>query len=180
MATERRRRYVSYGNVAYQPEYEEDAVRSAQRRQAEQPRQRPRVQPRERVHARPVVAVRQQGAVSLFAIVGFAAVAVCAFFLLSAAIQLAVVADETFDLQDQLEELKEEEKKLQAEYELAYDLSEVEHQMTASGAMVRAGAADTVYLDLSEQDSVVYFEQAASGIPGLVDRIEQFVRELLS
>lgn len=175
MAEDRKRRYTSYGNVAYQPEYEEPS----RRREPEQPR-RPRVQPRERVAVRPKVQVRQQGAVSLFAVVGFTAVIAVVFLLLSTGIQLAVVADETFDLQDQLAELKEEEKKLQAEYELVYDLSKIEEQMTTSGAMVRAGAANTVYLDLAETDSVVYFEDAASGIAGVVDRIEQMIHDFLS
>jgi len=174
MADERKRRYASYGNVAYQPELED----TSRRREAEQPR--PRVQPRERVAERPKVQVRQQGAVSLFAIMGFLAVIAAVFLLLSTGIQLAVVADETFDLQDQLADLKEEEKKLQAEYELAYDLSAIEEQMTTSGAMVRAGAANTVYLELSETDSVVYFEEADSGIAGIVDRIEQLFHDFMS
>jgi len=177
MADDRKRRYASYGNVAYQPEPEET---SSRRREAEQPRHRPRVQPRERVAERPKVQVRQQGAVSLFAIVGFVAVIAAVFLLLSTGIQLAVVADETFDLQDQLADLKEEEKKLQAEYELAYDLTAIEEQMTTSGAMVRVSAANTVYLQLSETDSVVYFEEAASGITGVVDRIEQLLHDFMS
>lgn len=181
MATERRaRRYSTYGNVAYQPEYDGSAVRSSAGREAEQPRRRPQVQPRERVAARPSVEVRKQGAVSPFAIVGFAAVALCMFMLLSTGAQLTMVADETFDLQDELTELKTEEKKLLAQYEQAYDLTEIETQMVASGAMVKASSANTVYLDLSEEDSVIYYEQAAEGIPGLVDRLEQFFKDLLS
>lgn len=181
MASEyRTRRYSTYGSAAYQPEYDGNAVRSPARREAEQPRRRPRVQPRERVVQRPSVEVRQQSPVSLFAIVGFAAVALCVFMLLSAGIQLAMVADETFDLQTELTELKAEEKKLQAQYELAYDLAVIEEQMTASGAMVRASSANTVYLDLAEADSVIYYEQAAGGIPGMVDRLEKLFSDLLS
>lgn len=181
MATERRtRRYSTYGNVAYQPEYDGSAVRSPARREAEQPRRHPQVQPRERVAVRPSVEVRQQGAVSIFAIVGFAAVALCVLMLLVTGAQLTVVADETFDLQTELTELKTEEKKLQAQYELAYDLTEIEEQLTAGGAMVKASSANTVYLDLAEEDSVIYFEQATEGIPGLVDRLEHFFGDLLS
>ena len=171
MATERRRRYSTYGSVAYQPQYDGSAARQPARREAPQPQHRPRVQPRERVAVRPSVEVREQGAVSLFAIVGFMAVAVCLFMVLSAGIQLVTVADQTYDLQTELTELKSEEKKLQAQYELAYDLSAIEEQMTASGAMVKASAANTVYLDLSEADSVVYYERTSSGVHGLVDQI---------
>lgn len=180
MATERRtRRYSTYGSVAYQPAYEENTVRSPARRSGE-PRRHPQVQPREQVAARPSIEVRQQGAISLFAIVGFAAVALCVVMLLSAGVQLAVVADETFDLQSELAELETETHKLQAQYEQAYDLAAIEEQLIANGTMVKASAANTVYLDLSEEDSVIYFEQATTGIPGLVDRIEAMIDSLLS
>ena len=94
--------------------------------------------------------------------------------------QLVTVADETYDLQDQLEELRSEEKELLAQYELVYDLENIERQMTASGAMVKANSSNTVYLDLSEADSIIYYEQAAGGITGLVDRLEHLVSSLLS
>lgn len=180
MATERRtRRYSTYGNVAYQPAYDDNAVRTPQRSGAE-PRRRPQVQPRERVAVRPSVEVRQQEAVSIFAIIGFAAVALCVFLMLSTGAQLVMVADETFDLQSELSELKVEEQKLQAQYDQAYDLAAIEQQLTASGTMVKATSANTVYLDLSEADSVVYYEQAAGGINGMVDRLEQLFSDLLS
>ena len=92
----------------------------------------------------------------------------------------ALRSDETYDLQDQLEELRSEEKELLAQYELVYDLENIERQMTASGAMVKANSSNTVYLDLSEADSIIYYEQAAGGITGLVDRLEHLVSSLLS
>lgn len=180
MATDRRtRRYSTYGSVAYQPAYEDNAARNPARRGAE-PQRRPQVQPRERVASRPSVEVREREAVSLFAIVGFAAVALCVFMLLRAGAQLAIVADQTFDLQTELSELRTEEHKLQAQYEQAYDLTAIEQELTTSGAMVKASSANTVYLDLSEEDSVIYFEQAATGISGIVDRLEQMFADLMS
>ena len=91
MATERRRRYSTYGSVAYQPQYDGSAARQPARRETPQPQRRPRVQPRERVAARPSVEVREQGAVSLFAIVGFMAVAVCLY----AVVWLVAIGGET-------------------------------------------------------------------------------------
>lgn len=180
MATERRtRKYSTYGSVAYQPAYEENTVRQPGRRSAE-PRRRPMVQPREQVAARPSVEVRQQSPVSLFAIVGFAAVALCVFMLLSAGAQLAVVADETFDLQSELSELRTETLSLQAEYEHAYDLDAIEQALTTSGTMVKASSANTVYLDMSEADSVIYFEQAATGLSGILGRLQELFGGLLS
>jgi hypothetical protein len=181
MATERRtRRYTTYGNTAYQPKYDSAAVRAPSRREVEQPRRRPQVQPRERVAQRPSVQVREQGAVSLFAIVGFMAVAFCVFLLLSTGAQLAMVTDQTYDLQSELSELKTEEKKLEAQYELAYDLTAIESELTSSGAMVRASSSNTVYLNMAEADSVIYYAQSTEGVHGLVDRLENFFSGVLS
>ena len=176
----RTRRYSTYGNVAYQPE-PEPIRRGAQRpgQEAERVR-RPRVQPRPRTISRPQVQVRPQGAVAPFAIVGFLAVIVCAVLLVMTSAQLAVVKDESVDLRSTLSDLQSEEKTLQAQYELAFDLSELERQFTADGSMVKAGPSQTVYLDLSEGDSVVYYEQAQSGLPGLIHQAEELLSGILS
>ena len=189
MATERRtRRYETYGSSAYQPEYQYGSAAPARRREAERTRRstqpqrvsRPRVQPRTRVAARPSVEVRQQSAVSPFAILGFAAVALIALLVVMTSARLAVVNDETVDLKATLSQLQSEEKVLQARYELAYDLSAIEAQLTADGSMVKAGPANTVYLDLSEGDSVTYFEASERGLSGLLRQAEQFISDLLS
>ena len=190
MATERRtRRYETYGSSAYQPDYQYGSAAPARRsREAERTRRsaqpqrvsRPKVQPRTRVAARPSVEVRQQSAVSPFAILGFAAVALIALLVVMTSARLAMVNDETVDLKSTLSQLQSEEKILQAQYELAYDLSAIESQLTADGSMVKAGAANTVYLDLSEGDSVTYFEASERGLSGLLRQAEQFLSGLLS
>ena len=94
--------------------------------------------------------------------------------------QLAMVSDQTVDLRSQLSDLKAEEKVLLAQYELAFDLAAIEKQLTSDGSMVRAGSGQTVYLDLSEADNVVYYEAAESGLSGFVRQVEQFLDDLLS
>ena len=185
MATERRTtRYRTYGSVAYQPEFEQSAAparRSAQRpRREEEQVRRPRVQPRTQTVARPSVEVRQQSAVAPFAIVGFIAVALCALMLVMTSAQLAMVNDETVELRATLAELQDEEKTLLAQYELAFDMAAIEDLFTSDGSMVRASSGQTVYLDLSQGDNVVYYEAAQSGLSGLVRQVEQFLADLLS
>ena len=183
MANERRAtQYRTYGSAAYQPEYEGNTVRrSAQRPRHEEERvRRPRVQPRTQTVTRPSVEVRQQSAVAPFAIVGFIAVALCALLLVMTSAQIAMVNDQTVDLRSQLSDLKDEEKVLLAQYELAFDLAAIEKQLTADGSMVKTGSGQTVYLDLSEGDNVVYYEAAEDGLSGLVRQAEQFLSDLLS
>ena len=178
----RARRYQTYGNVAYQAEpVPVPNHRTAQRtgREAERVR-RPRVQPRTRTITRPQVEVRPQGAVSPFAIVGILAVAVCALMLVMTSAQLAMVNDETVDLRASLSGLQAEGRTRPTQYELAFDLSEIEQQLTADGSMVKAGPGQTVYLDLSEGDSVVYYHAAQEGIAGLIRQAEEFLSGILS
>lgn len=183
MANERRAtQYRTYGSAAYQPEYEGNTVRrSGQRtRRHEEPVRRPKVQPRTQPVSRPSVEVRQQGAVSPFAIVGFLAVALCALLLVMTSARLAMVKDETVELRSQLAALQQEEKILMAQYELAFDLNEIEDMFTADGSMVKAGSGQTAYLDLSEGDNVVYYEAAEGGLSGFVRQVEKLIADLLS
>lgn len=180
MATRRRRRYSTYGSVAYQPAYEDNTAHKQEHKKTQQPHQRPRVQPRERTVVRPRLEVRQQDAFAPFAVVGFAAVLLSVFMLLSAGIQLVTVSHETYMLQSELEQLKTDESKLQAQYEMAYDLTAIEREMTSTGVMVKASQANTIYLDMSEEDSVIYYAQGSGGLAGMVDRLEQMFRDLLS
>lgn len=183
MANERRAtQYRTYGSAAYQPQYEGNTVRrSGQRtRRHEEPVRRPRVQPRTQTVARPSVEVRQQTAVAPFAIVGFIAVILCALMLVMSSAKLAMVKDQTVELRSTLADLQQEEKILLAQYELAFDLADIEDMFTADGSMVKVGSGQTVYLDLSEGDNVVYYEAAENGLAGLIRQVEQFFAGLLS
>ena len=73
----RRNPYATCGNVAYAPGYDGSAVRALPREEVVAPR--PKARPRRQAQAltRPRVRVREQEQVSVFAVVGFLAVAVC-------------------------------------------------------------------------------------------------------
>lgn len=193
MASERRnnrstRRYRTYGNVAYQPEFEQEPVQKPSRREQVQgntvrrpePRRRPQPQPRRRPAIRPSIQVRPQSAVAPFTVVGLFAVLVCAWLLVASYAQLAVANNDIVELRGQLSDLQDESRTLQAKYELVYDLEAIERQLLSDGTMVRPGAGQTVYLDLSGGDSVVYCEGAGEGLSGLVQRAERFFTGLLS
>lgn len=181
MANERRtRKYDTYGSLAYQPDYQRGTAAPARRAREPERRQEPRVQPRTRTAARPQVAVRPQGAVAPFAILGFVAVALCALLLVMTSAQLAMANNEIVTLNDTISDLQREEKILTAEYELAYDLNAIEQELISEGRMVKASSGETVYLDMSEGDNVVYYEAARDGISGLIRQVEQFLSGLMS
>lgn len=163
--------YRVSGSAAYRLDYEANRVRQPR------PDVRPQVQPRRQPAPRPRVQVRPAGAVSLLAVVGFAAVAVCAVLLLIANARLMVLNDETVELRSQLEALQAEEATLLAQRDKAYDLDAIKAQLTASGAMVQPQPSQITYLNADQPDSVVKFEKPTQSFR---DSIYEKLRELSS
>ncbi|MCI9547685.1 MAG: hypothetical protein HFF20_00445 [Oscillospiraceae bacterium] len=191
MAAERRkdtRRYRTNGSVAYQPEFEQASARRSSRRELvrgntvrrPEPARRPQPRPRRRPAARPDIQVRPQSAVAPFTVVGLFAVLACAWLLVVSCAKLAVANSDIVDLRAQLSDLQDEGRTLQAKYELVFDLEAIEKQFLSDGSMVRPGAGQTVYLDLSGGDRVVYYDGAGEGLSGLLQRAERFFAGLVS
>ena len=179
MAAEAKRRttrYEVYGNVAYDPVWEGGSIAAPAPEQQEVLRPRPNVRPKERTLARPHVQVREAGRVSLFAVVGFLAVGVLAILFLMSSVRLTVINDESVQLRNQLADLQEEGTKLLAQYELAYDWSALEAELTAGGTMAKPNSSQMVMLDLSEPDSVVVFDQTGN-VSGLLDKVGSFLAD---
>lgn len=189
MADRRRnRRYRTYGSVAYQPEVEQEPVSSPSHEgqiqgntvRRPEPARHPRIIPRKRPATRPDIQVRTQSAVAPFAVAGIFAVLVCTLLLVISMAQLAVANNDIVDLRGELADLQEEGRMLQAKYELVFDLDSIEKMFLSNGSMVRAGAGQTVYLDLSAPDSVIYYDGAGEGLSALLQRAEQYLANLLS
>ena len=166
-ATARKRtRYAetrgTYGNLAYA----EPAVRPLERGGSEGLRPQPKVR------------VREAGQISVFAVVGFLAVGVFAVLLMLSTVQLTRVSDEMISLKSQLSNLQSEEKKLMAQYELAYDLSTIEQKVTSDGSMVKPQSSQIYTLDLSEEDSVVHYSRENGGTE-TVDSLISSLKSLL-
>ncbi len=173
--TVKRGSFDPYRNLNYQ--YDGSAVRVPEEEEVLRPR--PQVRPRQRELARPKVAVRPAGKVSLFAVAGFAAVAVLAVLILMSYIQLTTLSNEVVSLNTQMTQLQSEEATLRARYELAYDLGAIEKAMTADGSMGRPQAGQMVYVDLTEPDSVVIYDQTqVSG--SFLESLEEIVGSVLS
>ena len=76
---------------------------------------------------------------------------------------------------NELSELQSEETQLKAQYELAYDLQEIERQMLASGEMMKVQSWQTYTLELSEPDTVEYHQGS-----DLAQQIMSFAKNLVS
>ena len=170
-AVKRRSRYTNYSRVPYDA-YDGSAARQLQREEVLRPR--PMVRPR--------VRVREAGLVSPFAVVGFLAVGVFAVLLLFSYVQLTTISQQVVELRSEMTALQSEEAKLRTAYELSYDLSSIEETMTASGAMVRPQNGQVVYVDLSEPDTVTFFNQdeAVAGLDGMFESVKSIASEIVA
>ena len=113
------------------------------------------------------------------AALGLITVVVVIMTLMSYA-QLVMVNDEVFDARSELRGLQTEESKLMAQYELAYDLQEIETQMLSSGQMIKIQSWQTYTLELAEPDSVEYYqsnklsEKIKALASGLMDSLREY------
>lgn len=140
---------------------------------------RPLVRPREQTRARPKVRVREAGQVSLFAVVGFLAIGVFAVLVLMSGIQLTTLSDDIAGLNSQMTTLQSQEANLRTEYALAFDLNSIESAVTSNGSMAKPQSGQIIYLDLSEPDSVVLFEQDETPLKG-AEGMLQGVKEVFT
>ena len=174
-AVKQRRAYDPYRNIGYA--YDGSAARVLEGEEALQPR--PQVRPRRQEIVRPKVAVRPAGKVSLFAVAGFAAVAVMAVLILWSYVQLSAISSEVVELSGEMSRLQSEESALRVRYELAYDLGTIETAVTADGSMSRPQPGQIVYVDMTEPDHVVVYQQEET-TGSFFDSVEELIGNILA
>ena len=135
------------------------AVRERELRHAGQaPRHQEQVRQQPKVHAAPKVLVRERQQVSLFSLLGFAAVAGLAVLVLMSYIQLTALASDTVALKKQLSTLETEHATLTAQYEQMFDLTTVREAAEAAG-MTKPSTSQICYLDMAGGDSAIVYQQ---------------------
>ena len=89
--------------------------------------------------------------------------------------KLMTISQQVVALNSEMTTLQSEEAQLRAQYELAYDLQEIERQMLASGEMMKVQSWQTYTLELSEPDTVEYHQGS-----DLAQQIMSFAKNLVS
>lgn len=158
-------RSAVYGDLAYDLDRE---LRERELRHAgEMPRRQEKAVERPKVRSVSQVQVRQRQHVSLLSVAGFGAVAVLAVVVLMSYIQLTVLSSQTVELQNQLSDLQTENMNLSNQYEQMFDLDAVKAASEAAG-MSRPTSGQIDYIDLSDGDTAVVYQQEE---PGLVSQV---------
>ena len=145
---------------------------------AQQEQENENIRTRENTHARQrasQVAEQKTMGVSVFAVFGAVLVGVLLVFVVLAQISYAEISAETVRLNAQLEELTEQERRLEIMFESAIDMKEVERYARDTlgmskpdadqVAMIQAIRADTVeIIDAGEEDGIGGFTSFISSL----------------
>lgn len=153
------------GSLAYDLDYE---VRERELRHAgELPRRREEAREAPKVRSVSKVQVRERQRVSVFSLLGTAAVIGMAILVLMSYVQLTEISSETVALQTELEELETENVRLTAQHEQIFDMSAVKEAAEAAG-MGKPSNSQIGYIDLSDGDSAVVYQKED---PSLLSRL---------
>lgn len=134
---------LAYNGVAAVPQWEEPKVQTPE---VEQPQRKEKVRPQKKRQT------QTQYSVSVVGIVGFLLAAVLMIAVLAANVRYTEVSSEVVELQEQLEDLTAEEKKLKIRYEQAFDINQIEAYAVGTLHMSRPGDDQVVYTDASSAD----------------------------
>ncbi len=192
MAEQNRRRTGSgstFGSMAYKLDYYGDVVaapapsytpaRPLTRTEPKAaPKAAPKVKPRVHERTRVRVQVRQQQAVAPFAICGFLAAIAITVVLLLGHTQLNSVYADTMALQKQLTTLQNEGANLEARYEEVFDMATLEKAVVDHGGLKKPAESQSVYIDLSEPDNAVVYDQS-EGTTGFVQALRSLFATLV-
>ena len=178
------------GNLAYDPAYEErqrrlrreqeyerehqreEFMRPPQRRlrrereyEREHERQREEFMrpPQRKVQKKAAPVRRQREKVSLGTLCGFMALAAMVALMIMCRAQLTEISAQVVSVQKEISALEDEHVALLTRYEKTFDLTTIKEAAAAAG-MAKPSASQVYYIDLSEPDSVVVYQQKSQNV----------------
>ena len=106
---------------------------------------------------------REQQKVSVVSILGFSAVAVLVVLLLMNYVKLTQISESVVTLKAELTQLETDNIALTTKYEQTFDLATVREAAEAAG-MTKPSRSQQYYIDQSDSDNVVIYQQEESGV----------------
>ncbi|NLO47319.1 MAG: hypothetical protein GX111_03215 [Clostridiales bacterium] len=152
-----------YGNLAYN-----SAVPAVPARDIPVPEQERAEAAREyhRAGERQGTRALKKQSISAFSVVGIICIAALMLVTLLSYVSLTKISAETVELTERMKTLKDEETRLQLEYESALDLNAVESYATHVLGMSKPGDNQIFYIrtDAADQAEILHTEQGGSGL----------------
>ena len=153
------------GNLAYDPAYEERQRRLRREQEYEREHQREEFMrpPQRKVQKKAAPVRRQREKVSLGALCGFAALTAMVALMILCRAQLTEISSQVVSVQKEIAALEDEHVALLTRYEKTFDLTTIKEAAAAAG-MAKPSASQVYYIDLSEADSVVVYQQKSQNV----------------
>ena len=153
------------GNLAYDPAYEERQRRLRREQEYEREHQREEFMrpPQRKVQKKAAPVRRQREKVSLGALCGFAALAAMVALMILCRAQLTEISSQVVSVQKEIAALEDEHVALLTRSEKTFDLTTIKEAAAAAG-MAKPSASQVYYIDLSEADSVVVYQQKSQNV----------------
>ena len=153
------------GNLAYDPAYEERQRRLRREQEYEREHQREEfMRPQQRkVQKKAAPVRRQREKVSLGTLCGFMALAAMVALMIMCRAQLTEISAQVVSVQKEISALEDEHVALLTRYEKTFDLTTIKEAAAAAG-MSKPSSSQVYYIDLSESDSVVVYQQKSTNV----------------
>ena len=153
------------GNLAYDPAYEERQRRLRREQEYEREHQREEFMrpPQRKVQKKAAPVRRQREKVSLGTLCGFAALTAMVALMILCRAQLTEISSQVVSVQKEIAALEDEHVALLTRYEKTFDLTTIKEAAAAAG-MAKPSASQVYYIDLSEADSVVVYQQKSQNV----------------
>ena len=149
------------GNLAYDFDYEEKRTQRTERRTEEKTAPRKAQQREPKVQT--TIRTRARQKVSHPALAGFAVLAAMVLVLVMSYAKLTAISSDVVSMKNELTALESEHVTLLTQYEQTFDLAAIKEAAEATG-MSKPSASQIFYVDLSEPDSVVVYQQDGGNI----------------
>ena len=153
------------GNLAYDPAYEERQRRLRREQEYEREHQREEFMrpPQRKVQKKAAPVRRQREKVSLGTLCGFMALAAMVALMIMCRAQLTEISSQVVSVQKEISALEDEHVALLTRYEKTFDLTTIKEAAAAAG-MAKPSSSQVYYIDLSESDSVVVYQQKSTNV----------------
>lgn len=153
------------GNLAYDPAYEERQRRLRREQEYEREHQREEFMrpPQRKVQKKAAPVRRQREKVSLGTLRGFMALAAMVALMIMCRAQLTEISSQVVSVQKEISALEDEHVALLTRYEKTFDLTTIKEAAAAAG-MSKPSSSQVYYIDLSESDSVVVYQQKSTNV----------------
>lgn len=173
----------TYGSAAYDLDrlenYDIPLEESYEAQPAEKTLPRERVWEREYVDARAEAIEQAKAAqsISVLSVAGFVAAAALMVFILLSYVKLTEISFEVSSLNTTISELSAQQKKLEVEYALAFNVNEVEDYVENVLGMVKMTEANTTVYSM-QRDNEAEVLGGDSALGGVLDRVGKFISSL--